>query len=197
MAAWIVVTTRLKKGLKIIDRVDSGKFRLLVNRICQSLQSGSNTKVFSAEEEEKLSISLDLNKDDLSLLLDTVTLIYTQAAYSIVKPAVMEAYMKDPLNIEDDKVVILLNAWVMYAKGIIDVLRQKSIFHTQVNDINWSLNMQSSSSGISKEARPLVLLQLGLTGTPATNLTVEMNKQDLSTLYQNLEKIQAQLDALK
>lgn len=115
-----------------MSRVDNSKFRLLVNRICQSLQSSIDTKVFNEEEEEKLLVSLDLTKDELTLLLDTVTSIYMQAACNIVKPSIMEAVMRDNFKIDEEKISIFTNAWVTYGKGIVENLRQKSIFPTQV-----------------------------------------------------------------
>lgn len=123
---------RLEQGLKIVARVDNSKFRLLVNRICQTLQSSIDTKVFNEEEEEKLLVSLDLTKDELALLLDTITSIYTQAACSVVKPSVMEAIIKDNFKLDEEKMSIFTNAWMTYGKGIVENLRQQSIFPTQV-----------------------------------------------------------------
>lgn len=71
------------------------------------------------------------------------------------------------------------------------------ILFDKVKDINWCLNVQSSSSAISKDARPVALLQLGLTGDKTSTLTVEFDKKQLTDLYYNLEKIQTQLDALE
>ncbi|KAH0946569.1 hypothetical protein HN011_003989 [Eciton burchellii] len=195
--AWISVTAKLEQGLDMATRVDNSKFRLLVNRICQSLQSNIDTKAFNEEEKEKLLVSLDLTKDELILLLDAITSIYTQAACNVVKPSVMEAVIKDKFKMDDEKVSIFASAWVTYGKGIVENLRQKSIFPTQVKDINWCLNVQSSSSTISKDARPVALLQLGLTGDTTSTLTVEFDEKRLTDLYHDLEKIQAQLDALK
>lgn len=197
MAAWINVTLKLEQGLTIVARLDNSKFRLLVNRICQSLQSSIDTKVFSEEEEEKLLVSLDLTKDELILLLDTITSIYKQAACNVVKPSLMETVMKDNFKIDEEKISIFTNAWMTYGKGIVENLRQKSMFPIQVKDINWCLNVQSSSSTISKDARPVALLQLGLTGDKTSTLTVEFDKKQLTDLYYNLEKIQTQLDALE
>lgn len=112
--------------------MDNSKFRLLVNRICHSLQSNIDTKVFNEEEEEKLLVSLDLTKDELNLLLDTITSIYAQAACNIVKPSVMEAVMKDNFKIDEEKISIFTSAWMTYRKDIIENLRQKSIFPIQV-----------------------------------------------------------------
>lgn len=197
MAAWINVTLKLEQGLTIVARLDNSKFRLLVNRICQSLQSSIDTKVFSEEEEEKLLVSLDLTKDELILLLDTITSIYKQAACNVVKPSLMETVMKDNFKIDEEKISIFTNAWMTYGKGIVENLRQKSMFPIQVKDINWCLNVQSSSSTISKDARSVALLQLGLTGDKTSTLTVEFDKKQLTDLYYNLEKIQTQLDALE
>lgn len=43
----------------------------------------------------------------------------------------------------------------------------------------------------------MALLQLNLTGEEESKLTVEFDKNELIDLYQNLEKIQSQLDAFK
>lgn len=72
-----------------------------------------------------------------------------------------------------------------------------SFLFDKVKDINWCLNVQSSSSSISKDARPVALLQLSLTGDKTSMLTTEFDKKQLIELYYNLEKIQTQLDVLK
>lgn len=41
------------------------------------------------------------------------------------------------------------------------------------------------------------MLQLNLTGDKSSKLTVELDKKELTDLYNNLERIQSQLDALK
>lgn len=128
----IRVCFSLERGLKIANQIDNSKFRLLINRICQTLQAAVDAKVFSEEEEEKLLVSLDLNKDDLGFLLDAIVQFYKQAACNIVKSQLMENTLKDTFKIDDDKVQIFVNAWVAYGKGIIDNFRQKSIFPVQV-----------------------------------------------------------------
>lgn len=114
-------------------RVDNSKFRLLVNRICQTLQQSSiDAKVFNEEEEEKLLVSLDLAKDELVFLLDSITSIYTQAACSVVKLSIMEAVIRDNFKLDEEKISIFTNAWMTYGKGIVENFRQQSIFPTQV-----------------------------------------------------------------
>lgn len=127
---------RMKQGLKILDQVDNSKLRLLVNRICQSLQSGVNENIFNNEEEEKLLVSLSLEKADLTIFLQLITSIFTQAAFHLVKPATMETTMKDDFSIGDDKVAILSHAWITYAERIVEAFKNKSIFPHQVREMD-------------------------------------------------------------
>ena len=70
---------RLQKAVDIINGLDGSKFPLLVNRITQTMQAGAiNEKAFSTEEEEKLQVSLSLEKEDLKLLLESTTFIIEQ-----------------------------------------------------------------------------------------------------------------------
>lgn len=128
----VILFLRLQQGMKIVSQIDNAKFRPLVNRICQNLHLSTAEKAFSSEEVEKLLVSLNLKRDELDLLHDSITLIYSQAAFSVVKPAIMESIMKETFQVSEDKISIFVNAWITYAKGIIDALRNKSIFPRQV-----------------------------------------------------------------
>lgn len=83
-------------------------------------------------------VSLSLEKTDLTILLQTITSIYTQAAFHLVKPNAVEASMKELFSIGDDKVAILSHAWITHAEGIVNTLKHKSIFPRQVSELkNW------------------------------------------------------------
>jgi hypothetical protein len=76
----------LKKAVDIINSLDASKFPLLLNRITQAMQTGTNNeKAFSVEEEEKLQVSLGLQQSDLKLLLESTTFIIEQvSAHNVV-----------------------------------------------------------------------------------------------------------------
>ena len=96
------------------------------------MQSGVRDDIFNVEEEEKLMASLSLEKDDLKILLNTIISVYSQAAFHIVKPTIVETTMKENFSIGDDKVAILSHAWITHAEGIINAFKHKSIFPNQV-----------------------------------------------------------------
>lgn len=178
--------------------VDSGKLRLLVNHICQSLRIGIDSKkIFTPEEEKKLLLSLNLKQIDLDILLNTLITVYNKAAFAEVKPQIVDATMKNDFQLDEEKAAIISQSWSLCGKGIIDAFRQKSTLPNQVSEINWSLNIQSSSMASATEIRPVVNLQLNFGNPSDSKLTVEFDKKDLSDLYHNLEDIQTQLDALK
>ena len=64
--------------------------------------------------------------------------------------------------------------------------------------MNWELNIQSSSSALAQDMRPVVWLQLSLTGVKEkSKLIVELDKNDVTDLYNKFENIQRQLDLLE
>lgn len=77
----VICSSSLEKAVQLVNRLDSAKFPLLLNRIAQTLQTDSTEKPFTPEEEEKLQASLGLDKDDLSLLLESITFIFEQVRY--------------------------------------------------------------------------------------------------------------------
>ncbi|XP_011494141.1 PREDICTED: COMM domain-containing protein 1-like [Ceratosolen solmsi marchali] len=195
--SWLSIDERMKRGFEILDKIENSKLRLLVNRICQSLQSGVSKNIFNTEEEEKLLVSLNLEKVDLTILLQTITSVYSQASFHLVKSAALENTMKEHCSIGKDKVAILEHAWITHSEGIVNAFKRQSIFPTQVTDISWSVDVKAASTATAKEAKPIAKLQLNLGGLENSRVTVEMNKTDLWNLFHKLDDIQSQLESLK
>ncbi|KAJ8678937.1 hypothetical protein QAD02_014724 [Eretmocerus hayati] len=197
MPPWITVDDRIKCGLQILNQIENNKLRQLVNRVCQSLESSLDDTIFSTDEEEKLSSSLNLDQSGIKVLLHTFKTIYNSAAIHFVTPAAMESSMKDKLCIEDDKIAVLVNAWLTHSEKIIAAHKKKSIFPSQVSDVSWTIDVKAASTAIAREAKPVAKLQLELKGDENEFITVEMNKTQLSDLYEKLGDIQDQLERSK
>lgn len=202
MAGWIHVTSRLQKAVSIMNGLDASKFPLLLSRITQAMQVGAtNEKAFSSEEEEKLQVSLGLEKEDLKLLLESTTFIIEQAAYYVTKPAVLKCHLLDTLKLDEDKADAFTNIWTSSAKGIIEHLRQRSLYPTQLEDVSWSLNLQTASDAQTKRVIPKAVFQFGLKSDEykeGTNedVTIEFTHEELYEFYKSFETIQSQLDGL-
>lgn len=199
MANWINVTPSLRRAVDLINNLDASKFPLLLNRITQAMQNGAtNEKAFSNEEEEKLQVSLGLQRSDLKLLLESTTFIIEQAAYYMTKPSVLQRHLSDTLKLNDDKSEAFVNAWISSAKGIVEHLRQRSLFPAQLEDVRWSLNLQTASDSQTKQVIPKAVFQFGLktNENSCENVTVGFTHEEVYEFYKHLETIQSQLDGL-
>ncbi|CDQ60152.1 unnamed protein product [Oncorhynchus mykiss] len=77
MAAIITETQSIKEAVTSINTIELNKFSRLLSRILQKLHL-KEERTFSEEEEQKLQSALSLDKQDLSLVLDTTAFILEQ-----------------------------------------------------------------------------------------------------------------------
>ncbi|XP_062942869.1 COMM domain-containing protein 10 isoform X5 [Cynocephalus volans] len=67
----------MKKAVSLINAIDIGRFPRLLTRILQKLHLKAESS-FSEEEEEKLQAAFSLEKQDLHLVLETISFILEQ-----------------------------------------------------------------------------------------------------------------------
>nr|KAF6489129.1 COMM domain containing 10 [Molossus molossus] len=67
----------MKKAVLLINAIDIGRFPRLLTRILQKLHLKAENS-FSEEEEEKLQAAFSLEKQDLHLVLETISFILEQ-----------------------------------------------------------------------------------------------------------------------
>ncbi|KAM6225142.1 COMM domain-containing protein 10 isoform 4-T4 [Rhynchocyon petersi] len=70
-------TPSMKKAVLLINAMDIGRFPRLLTRILQKLHLKTESS-FSEEEEEKLKAAFSLEKQELHLILETITYILEQ-----------------------------------------------------------------------------------------------------------------------
>lgn len=75
---------RFQEGISLLNTVEPAKLKLLLSRLCSSMQRDMSGKAapFTEEEEAKLEKSLDLNMKDVRLVIDTTNLILQQVVSS-------------------------------------------------------------------------------------------------------------------
>lgn len=185
-----------------MNNVDGTKVNGILGRVCAALATG-NTRTFSQEEEEKLSNSLGLNAEDTQYLIQTVTHIIQQAAHGLVRPGVLGEHLT-ACKVSEEKASLFVEQWSTNAKPIIDTLKQQSLSQKQLSDISWDLNIETASSTRSRQGRAISVLQLSL-ATPETKgdttqtekVLLQFDHNQLYNFYDQLEKVQTQLDALR
>lgn len=193
---------RVQDGLSLVNITDVSKVSGVVGRVCTALAAG-RSQVFTEEEEEKLSGSLGLKVEQIKHLTYTILYIMQQAAQGMVRPASLGEQLK-AAGVLEDRVEFFVQNWSTHARAIVDRLRQHSLADRQLKEVGWSLNLDTSSSCLARQACPVAHLQLGLQRGSGwegeeeeEKVVLQFNQEQLFGLYTQLEQIQEELDALR
>uniref|UniRef100_A0A8B9XJ54 COMM domain containing 10 n=1 Tax=Bos mutus grunniens TaxID=30521 RepID=A0A8B9XJ54_BOSMU len=153
---------------------------------------------FSEEEEEKLQVAFSLEKQDLHLVLETISFILEQAVYHNVKPAALQQQLES-IHLRQDKAEAFASAWSSMGQETIEKFRQRILAPHKLETVGWQLNLQMAHSAEAKLKSPQAVLQLGVSSEDSKSLQkvlVEFSHKELFDFYNKLETIQAQLDSL-
>eukprot|EP00794_Sanderia_malayensis_P009870 gene9870-10880_t len=194
---WFVLTAKFKKAVQLINELDSSKFNRLLQRIISKLHL-KDEHIFTEEEEDKLQAAFDLNKDEITIMLDSLSFILEQAAYHNAKPASLQQQLQS-IELLEEKISTFLSIWSENGPSVIAKLRKRSLAPKQLDSLNWRLNLQMSQSNRSKMKMPTAFFELGLKSSDQKddeNLRMEFTHDELYTFFQQMETIQSQLDAM-
>ncbi|XP_061278990.1 COMM domain-containing protein 10 isoform X1 [Bos javanicus] len=164
MAAFAALILRespsMKKAVSLINEIDIGRFPRLLTRILQKLHLKAESS-FSEEEEEKLQVAFSLEKQDLHLVLETISFILEQAVYHNVKPAALQQQLES-IHLRQDKAEAFASAWSSMGQETIEKFRQRILAPHKLETVGWQLNLQMAHSAEAKLKSPQAVLQLGV-----------------------------------
>ncbi|XP_036703704.1 COMM domain-containing protein 10 isoform X3 [Balaenoptera musculus] len=150
----------MKKAVSLINEIDIGRFPRLLTRILQKLHLKAENS-FSEEEEEKLQAAFSLERQDLHLVLETISFILEQAVYYNVKPAALQQQLEN-IHLRQDKAEAFVNAWSSMGQETIEKFRQRILAPHKLETVGWQLNLQMAHSAQAKLKSPQAVLQLGV-----------------------------------
>ncbi|XP_063820237.1 COMM domain-containing protein 10 isoform X3 [Pseudophryne corroboree] len=187
----------IKQAVLIINGMDSGKFPRLLSRILQKLHLKAEQS-FNEDEEEKLQAAFSLDKQNLKLVLETISFILEQAVYHNLKTLVLRQQLEN-IHLEQVKIDAFANAWENSGQETVEKFRQRILSPKKLETTAWQLNLQMAQSTQAKMKSPQAVLELGVSTEDTKNLEkvfLEFNHKELLEFYNKLETIQAQLDSL-
>ncbi|KAJ0019742.1 hypothetical protein NQD34_007311 [Periophthalmus magnuspinnatus] len=197
MASIIKETQSIKDAVGFMNSIDVNKFSRLISRIIQRLHL-KGERTFSEEEEQKLESALSLDKQALSLVLETSAFILEQSVYHNVKPSSLQQQLES-VNLNQDKAEVFAQTWASAGPELVEKLKQNIFAPKKLEYVGWQLNLLMAQSSQSKMKSPSAVLQLGLRSEDSEaqeNVFVEFNHQELLEFYNKLETVQGQLDSL-
>ncbi|XP_066844805.1 COMM domain-containing protein 10 isoform X4 [Anser cygnoides] len=161
MAAPVVPETdSIRRAVSLLNVVDPGRFPRLLSRLLQKLHLKAESS-FSEEEEEKLQIAFSLEKQDLHLVLETISFILEQAVYHNLKPASLQQQLQS-IHLDQDKAEAFASAWAAAGQDTIEKFRQRVLTPQKLETIGWQLNLQMAESMQAKLKSPQAVLELGV-----------------------------------
>lgn len=113
----------MKKAVPLINAIDTGRFPRLLSRILQKLHLKAESS-FSEEEEEKLQAAFSLEKQELHLVLETISFVLEQAVYHNVKPAALQQQL-ETIHLRKDKAEAFASAWSAMGQETVEKFRQR------------------------------------------------------------------------
>ncbi|XP_075267753.1 COMM domain-containing protein 10 isoform X2 [Opisthocomus hoazin] len=161
MAAPVVPESdSIRRAVSLLNAMDPGRFPRLLSRLLQKLHLKAESS-FTEEEEEKLQIAFSLEKQDLHLVLETISFILEQAVYHNLKPASLQQQLQS-IHLDQDKAEAFASAWTAAGQDTIEKFRQRVLTPQKLETIGWQLNLEMAESMQAKLKSPRAVLELGV-----------------------------------
>jgi len=214
------LTGRFKAAVVLINASDSGKFPLFVARVMRVILG--EDPAFTPIEREKLGHALlktaqgGGRSEQADILIDGCTYILEQTAYHSFSPNDLTKSLKEA-GVEADKAAAFVEVWKQFGTQLLEKLRRSSLAPLTLSEVNWRLHLELAHKDESKINAPTAIFQFVLKDDEKSetdkadedhssqkseladgrrDFLVEMNKDQLTQFYLNLEKIQQQMDRL-
>ncbi|XP_075035549.1 COMM domain-containing protein 10 isoform X1 [Mixophyes fleayi] len=150
----------IKQAVSIINGMDASKFPRLLSRILQKLHLKAEQS-FNEDEEEKLQAAFSLDKQNLKLVLETISFILEQAVYHNLKTVVLHQQLEN-IHLEQGKIEAFASAWDNAGQETVEKFRQRILTPKKLETTAWQLNLQMAQSTQAKMKSPQAVLELGV-----------------------------------
>lgn len=204
------IASKFVEAANVVNRVPTDKFPLLLNRIIQKLHI-RNVRLFTVEEEEQLRSLFSLLESDLKLVLDCCCYIFEQAAFSNTGPESLYEILLEA-GFDEPHGKVLGRLWATEGAAYVNNLKtcHTSIGYNSLESSDYQLGMVLGQSSLTRQQEPTACLQLSIlnkqqqssssssSSGEATKevLCMEFNHAELYSFFNDLERIQKQIDCL-
>lgn len=184
-----------------MNGIDKQKFPLVVSRIIAKFHEKSG-RVFTEKEEDQLKQLLGISSEQLDTFISGCSYIFDQAAYHNLTAEKLMGNLQSS-TMDDTQAQLLAGIWGKERMKFINNLRDNTLGAPQVLDsVDWRLQLTMAQDGISQTKGLNAVLSLTLLDVDDTDkknsdtVTMELSKEDLKKLYEDLERVQHQLDQI-
>lgn len=166
----------------------------------QPIKTSETCRLFTPEERIKLKTALGVNTNqEVDAVVDSIHHLLTQSIFHAIKPKLLTQELTD-LGFDTDKVVAFVDLWTNNGSQLIETFKEKSFEMSAIRLTNSSSALKLRAHQRSDQefnAIPVAQIDFTLTSdNRSTNLSLDLERNDLWHFYESLEEIQSQVDAL-
>jgi len=198
-------TDNFTKGISLLNSIDASYYPPILERLLKGMKekasssstsSTAPTSLFTESEQSQLSSLLSLSPTQLITFLSLLLYIFEQAAYHSLSVNKLTAELSSTA-LNGSLTPLFTQVWSIHRDSLLTLLSSQSFGAPAVfDDLNWRLQVSMGTKQVK------TILSLGIKhsnrngGDEKETITMELNQQQLTALYENIETIQKQLDAL-
>ena len=196
------IGTKFRKAAGCANQIPLEKFPQLLIRVTKKLHL-KNESLFSKEEEEQLCSLFDLSEEALDLVLSASCYIFEQAAFTGSGPEALYTILLDA-GFDESHAKCIGRIWAAEGSDYVAKLKTRPLGSAALVDTDYHLNLNMSSNSLQRLQDPTALFELSISDSRAptddtgiTNkLGLEFGHEQLYSFFNDLERVQAQLDKL-
>ncbi|EAT43341.1 AAEL005225-PA [Aedes aegypti] len=198
---WFTITDGLAKTVAfcnegITDECFSNMLEYLFRTIDNSSTGGNQSQTDTEAELANLrAATSQLSEQEFKLTMQSLAYLVKRSLKFMLKPSRMQTDLRNHLQLTENKSNCFVKHWIQSTKIVLDALATADDdgSSNQLEDVSWKVRAQLSSEPRQKDKLALGQLELK-TGSRTINL--ELNSAEIVEFYNQLERIQVELDAL-
>lgn len=198
MTSMLPTTKQFLEAVSLINEVDVSRYSAILTRLIKQLHTKGGA-AFTDAERSQLAGVLVIKSEKLAVLLEASSFMLEQFVYNVARAEKIAAALTE-IGFSDEHTQAVVQVWSAEAEAVLVRVRNAEFGPLILDSISWDVSVQSSEDGAGRMANPAVVMELGIKSidgsSPADHIAVEANHEDLRGLFDSLERIQEQLDAI-
>lgn len=165
-----------------------------------------NAKLFKEEEEAQLKTLFSFTNEELSAVLDCCCYTFEQAAFTSTGPEPLYDILLSA-GFSEAHGKVMGRTWASEAAEYISKLKDQTLGYRSLAHVDYHLNMVVGQSELTRQQEPAALFELSITNPAGAadkgsssqqvdKLRLEMSHSELYSFFNELERMQQQLDRL-
>ncbi|XP_055610222.1 COMM domain-containing protein 10-like [Uranotaenia lowii] len=199
---WFTSTDGLTNGINLCNQSLSDEcFVSIIEYLFTTIDSPKDiTNNDCIADVQQLQLASGFDEPQFQVVLKTLGYLVKRSLKFMLKPSTLQTDLRQRLQLNEAKANAFVKCWIQATKIILDSLEsdQQSAENpggtsNQLEDVSWKVRAQLSSEPRQKDKLALGQLELR---TTKNVINLELNCDEIVELYNQLERIQVELDAV-